>query len=325
MSNIIDSIKLSGTVYTLSAQTSGGGGNPTVELTQAEYDALISAGTVSADTYYIITDATPVDMGNYWTSAQTNSAITQATSGKVDSSSVVTTVTSGSTNSEIPTAKAVYDAIPTGGSVSYSAGTNISIANDTISCTLPITASSSIRKNDITIGNDIVNGNSDYRRIIIGNGNKFKYNSSRSSNSILIGVPNANTTYYNIINATECIGIGGGGLEVGYDDYTGYGSIGIGYGAKSLINKSLAIGHNAVASGATKTNINNQLTIDTSNQVYISNSANTSTYCLQTKLETTEAALGGLKLQQITQADYDALVQAGTVDASTLYVVVNNS
>ena len=87
MSNIIDSIQLSGTVYTISG--SGGGGNSTVELTQAEYDALVTAGTVSADTYYIITDAQTPEI----------SAITSA-------------VTSGSTDGEIPTAKAVYDAIP---------------------------------------------------------------------------------------------------------------------------------------------------------------------------------------------------------------------
>lgn len=111
MSNIIDSIQLSGTVYTI--QGTGGGGSPTVELTQAEYDALVSAGTVSANTYYIITDATAGDLTQYWTSAQTQSAITQATSGKVDTSSVVTAVTSGSTDAEIPTAKAVYDAIET--------------------------------------------------------------------------------------------------------------------------------------------------------------------------------------------------------------------
>lgn len=34
------------------------------------------------------------------------------------------------------------------------------------------------------------------------------------------------------------------------------------------------------------------------------------------------AALGGLKLQQISQADYDALVSGGTVDSSTLYVII---
>lgn len=141
MSNIIDKIRLSGTDYTLSATSSGG--NPTVELTQAEYDALVSAGTVSADTYYIITDAQAGDLTQYWTSAQTQSAITQATSGKVDSSSVVSSVTSASTDSEIPTAKAVWNVASQGGGgggTTYSAGTNIDITNDTINCTLPISA-----------------------------------------------------------------------------------------------------------------------------------------------------------------------------------------
>lgn len=71
MSNYIDSIQLSGTVYTLSAQTSGGG-NPTVELTQAEYEALVTAGTVSADTYYIITDAVGVGVTTAVTSGSTD-------------------------------------------------------------------------------------------------------------------------------------------------------------------------------------------------------------------------------------------------------------
>lgn len=105
----LNKLKLSGTTYELqdlSAQpllsagtgiqisgnviscTGGGGGNPTVELTQAEYDALVSAGTVSQNTYYIITDATPINIDNYWTSAQTQSAITDAVSGKADTSAV---------------------------------------------------------------------------------------------------------------------------------------------------------------------------------------------------------------------------------------------
>lgn len=62
----------------------------TVELTQAEYDALVSAGTVASDTYYIITDASAVDISNYWTSAQTESAINQAVSGKQDTLSAGT-------------------------------------------------------------------------------------------------------------------------------------------------------------------------------------------------------------------------------------------
>ena len=84
MSNIIDKIQVSGVTYDL--PSGGGGGNATVELTQAEYDALVSAGTVSANTYYIITDAQAGDLTQYWTSAQTQSAITEATSGKVDTS-----------------------------------------------------------------------------------------------------------------------------------------------------------------------------------------------------------------------------------------------
>lgn len=43
----------------------GSGGAAAVELTQAEYDAL--SGNVSADTFYVISDATPIDMSNYAT------------------------------------------------------------------------------------------------------------------------------------------------------------------------------------------------------------------------------------------------------------------
>lgn len=74
-------ISISGNVI---SATGGGDGSPTVELTQSQYDALVTAGTVSADTYYIITDAQAGDLTQYWTSAQTQSAITEATSGKVD-------------------------------------------------------------------------------------------------------------------------------------------------------------------------------------------------------------------------------------------------
>ena len=42
-----------------------------VELTQAEYDAL--SGDTDKNTIYVITDATPVDMNNYYTKPQTNS------------------------------------------------------------------------------------------------------------------------------------------------------------------------------------------------------------------------------------------------------------
>lgn len=76
MSNIIDKIQVSGVTYDL---PSGGGGNATVELTQAEYDAMVSGGTVSANTYYIITDALGVNV----TSAVTSGSSDVVTSGGV--------------------------------------------------------------------------------------------------------------------------------------------------------------------------------------------------------------------------------------------------
>lgn len=307
MSNIIDSILISGTTYTLQG-SGGGGGNPTVEVTQAQYDALVSAGTVSADTFYIITDATAVDLANYYTKSETSGAtqISTALSGKQD------TLVAGD---NITISGNVISA--SGGGASYEAGTNISITNDTINCTLPITASTSVRKNDVAIGNDIVNGASDYYRMSIGNGNKFKYSSSKTSNSILIGTASNNSDVYNTINASRCIAIGCNGIEVGYDNTNGYGSIGIGYGVKSLINESLAIGYNTVASGTTKTNINNQLTIDTSNQVYVYDKDNTAMVKLQDYMQ--------YKIAKVTQAEYDALVQGGTVDANTVYFITSSN
>lgn len=61
------------------------GGESFVELTQAQYDALTA---YTPNTTYIITDAQEVDMANYYTSAQTNTAISNAVSGKTDKVSV---------------------------------------------------------------------------------------------------------------------------------------------------------------------------------------------------------------------------------------------
>jgi len=56
------------------------GGNEVVELTQAEYDALVSGGTVDPTVFYVISDAEAVDMADY----VKTSAFTQAMSGKQD-------------------------------------------------------------------------------------------------------------------------------------------------------------------------------------------------------------------------------------------------
>ncbi len=163
MSNIIDTIQVSGVTYTIAG---GGSGNSVVEVTQAQYDAMVSGGTVDPTILYIITDAQAGDLTQYWTSAQTQSAITEATSGKVDSSSVVSSVTSASTDSEIPTAKAVWDVASQGGGggggSTYSAGTNIDITNDIISCTLPIREGSNSSGKGIIVGDSECTANGLY-------------------------------------------------------------------------------------------------------------------------------------------------------------------
>lgn len=170
--SIIDSIQLSGVTYQI--QGSGGGGNPTVELTQAEYDALVTAGTVSADTYYIITDAQAGDLTNYYTKSETNTllggkadtattytktetdnAITAGTSTKQDtlvSGTNIKTINNqsllGSGNIDIQGGG--------GGGKSVTGGTNISITTgetaDTINCTLPITAGTNSEGKGIIVG-----------------------------------------------------------------------------------------------------------------------------------------------------------------------------
>lgn len=99
-----ENISISGNVI------SAAGGNNAIELTQAEYDALVSAGTVDQTAFYIITDATEIDISNYYTTAQTQSAITSAING------LATVATSGSYNdlSNKPTIPTVTNQITSG-------------------------------------------------------------------------------------------------------------------------------------------------------------------------------------------------------------------
>lgn len=132
MSNIIDKISVSGTVYDI--QGSGGGGitsgevqtmidesisgkadtNNTVQsvgLSTLADGKSITAVIPSGNTY----TATIFKVGNGLTWQAYNSTIVVDTSKiaqKTDIPTVSSAVTSGSTDSEIPTAKAVYTAIP---------------------------------------------------------------------------------------------------------------------------------------------------------------------------------------------------------------------
>jgi hypothetical protein len=137
MSNIIDSIKLSGVTYTI--QGSGGGGNPTVELTQAQYDALVTAGTVQADTYYIITDAQAGDLTNYYTKTETNTLLNGKQATLVSGTNIKTINNEsllGSGNIDIQGGGGGGKAIEAGRGISITTGETA----DTVSFNLPISA-----------------------------------------------------------------------------------------------------------------------------------------------------------------------------------------
>ena len=68
MSNVIDSIQLSGITYGIK----GSGGTETIELTQAQYDALVDK---DPNVFYIITDAQAGDLTNYYTKTETNTLL----------------------------------------------------------------------------------------------------------------------------------------------------------------------------------------------------------------------------------------------------------
>ena len=166
-----------------------GGGNPTVELTQAQYDALVTAGTVSSNTYYIITDAEAGDLTNYYTKTEVDNAITAATATKQD------TLVSGTNIKTINNISILgsgnIDVQGGGGGKAVSGGTNISITTgetaDTINCTLPITAT--------TYG--------DPKNIILGSSNSVpdRYNTSAS---IVFGRMSKVKSYDSLVGGYKC-------------------------------------------------------------------------------------------------------------------------
>ena len=108
---------LSGEVVTLSGEVSAN----TANISTLSGNVATVSGQVDAVSGQVSSLSGSVIENEEITAAALNQlnddvlAVSAATSGKVDLSSVVSSVTSASTDSEIPTAKAVFDAIPTGG------------------------------------------------------------------------------------------------------------------------------------------------------------------------------------------------------------------
>lgn len=252
----------------------GGGSSNIVEVTQAEYDALVSGGTVDPDALYIISDASEVNLSGYALSSAVTAEIAAAVSGKADSSAVTQSLSSkqdtlvsgqniktvnnqsllGSGNIDIQ-----------GGGATYSAGTNISIDTaNTINCTLPITASTSNK--NVSVGYSLNVREEGETSIGKFNVNRYESAIAHSGNTIFT--------------------VGNGGAN----------------------NKR----HNA-------------LEIRKNGDLYFADTSNNSQSYYQkpmVRLQDMYGALGGLKFVSLTQAEYDALV---TKDSTTIYFIKNNS
>ena len=120
----INKISVAGTIYDLQDQHA----SKTVELTQAEYDGL---AVKDPNTFYIITDAEGGNLSNYYTKGETDTllgekqpTLVSGTNIKtinnesllgegnfhlVEKSAITTSVSSTSTDTQVPSAKALYD------------------------------------------------------------------------------------------------------------------------------------------------------------------------------------------------------------------------
>lgn len=318
--SVIDSIQLSGVTYTI--QGSGGGGNPTVELTQAQYDALVTAGTVQADTYYIITDAQAGDLTNYYTKTETNTLLNgkQAT---LQSGSNIKTI-----NNESILGSGNIDIQGGSGGKAIEAGRGISVTTgetaDTVSFNLPISAGTGTDsivggKGGGTQGNysfvfgfNNTCGRNTVGNYIFGESNTVGYGCSYTS---IGGYSNTATTatgghieglFNTITNSLECTS---GKYNVSNKASTTFGDSG---------NTLFSVG-NGTANNAR----HNAFEIRQNGDIYLS-SGGTNDVKLQDTITATAAnttALGGLKLVKLTQSEYDSLA---TKDNSTLYVVTDS-
>lgn len=238
----INKIRLSGTTYNIQDLNAP----KTLEISQAEYDALVSGGTVDPNTFYIITDAQAADLSNYYTKSETSGAteISTALNAKADTATTYTktevdnaitaatstkqdTLVSGTNIKTINNESILGEGNIEiqGGGKSIVGGRGISITTgetaDTVSFNLPISAGTGT---DSIIGCSINNTASKSNSVALGSFNKASGDSSMAVND------------YNVAGGKWSFA-GGNGTKALGDASTSFG-----YNTNANKNYSFAVG-----------------------------------------------------------------------------------
>ena len=331
MSNIIDKIQVSGVTYDIGG--TGGGGNPTVELTQAEYDALVTAGTVSADTYYIITDAQAGDLTNYYTKTETNTLLGGKQATLVSGTNIKTINNEsilGSGNIEIEggggsdinvvqtTGTSTTDVMSQDAVTTQLNGKGDAISFDMVTAPQKKVTfqmkrgginGTTISSRDLTLGRGLVYGEEDFTTLSTsGLVETSAITTSISSSSTDAQVPSAKAVYHAIQEG------GGGGGGMTEDD-------------ELLLSTALTdLNDRKIDASEVKSNYQKKGDYVTTNTLNTRLAEYETALEEQNVEEVTAYALndlnnkfGGLKLVKITESEYAGLT---TKDENTLYIVV---
>lgn len=291
----INKIKLSGTTYTIQDENA----TKTVELTQAQYDAL---AVKDPNTFYIITDAEAVDLANYYTKSETDDLLDT----KLDVSAYTPTDLSN-----------YYTKSETSGATQISTALNAK-ADTLVSGT-----------NIKTINNESILGSGN---IEIQGGGDVTVDPSLDSGSTN---PVANSA---ITQELRNVAHFGGVANDGYLTGVTFGQEGEYPSGKLTLSLSKTrVKSNGLSNTSTNTaqwlyvsSINGKRCFSTSSSnVEMFNLVETSAITTSMSSASTDSQVpsakavydqfGGLKLVKLSQAEYDALT---TKDSNTLYVIV---
>lgn len=349
MSNIIDSIQLSGSSYDVRDKSA----TTVVEITQSDYDNLPSSAKTS-NILYIITDGS-VD---YITSGQCQTQIDNSISGKQDT--LVSGTNIKTINNESLLGSGNID-IQGGGGKAVTGGTNISVVTgetaDTINCTLPIVMKGTNMRINSTkeFGNSLANcftfggfntvggGSSCSYLVTFGSDNDMSADGSNRRYRYAFGTflktqnhceiafskynvsSSASTTFGDSGNTLFSVGNGtSNSARHNAFEIRQNGDIYITSGGTDIkLQDNLGGGGGSSYTAGTGIDITNDI-ISVSG-VVMSSAITTSVTSSSTDAQVPSAKavndkLGGLSIVKLSQSEYDSLA---TKDNSTLYVIVN--